>query len=526
MLARVQQLYNTVKYLKLKQVRYQLQYRLIKPGTLAKYNKNYEEEEIAFLSFSQMPPVFRTANSTGVFSFLNLQESFNDSVDWGYSKHGKLWNYNLQYCNYLLQEDISLTRRVDWIRSLYDWLEKGKLALEPYPVSLRSINVIRLASSQKLKTKDIIGPLHAELDFLYQRPEYHLLGNHLLENAFALIMGGAFFTNDAWISKGEEILRTELEEQILADGAHFELSPMYHQIILFRLLELLDWYSNWSARDVQFENFLKEKSELMVSWLKNMTFLNGDIPHFNDSAPGIAFSSNFLLNYAEKLNVIPAEDQKLGTSGYRKFTSDKYECIVDAAEIGPSYQPGHGHADALSFIMYVDMKALFVEWGTSTYQPNERRSLERSTAAHNTLVVDNKNQSKVWGAFRVANRARVKIERDEKRFLKASHDGYNKYGLTHTRAFSFEDSITITDVVEGRRANAEKLVYFHIHPDREVQQTEQSILIDNVIKMNFDGAVEVITKAYSFAEGYNIYKPGISVVVRIQDELTTTISFI
>src|SRR5690606_25573724 len=124
-------------------------------------------------------------------------------------------------------------------------------------------------------------------DFLSKRPEYHLLGNHLLENAFALIMGGAFFSNRDWILLGKQILTTELNEQIQSDGAHFELSPMYHQIIFFRLLELVDWYSNFEGKEQYYLEYLIFKSSLMRSWLAQLTFSNGDIPHFNDSADGI-----------------------------------------------------------------------------------------------------------------------------------------------------------------------------------------------------------------------------------------------
>src|SRR5690606_30098391 len=123
----------------------------------------------------------------------------------------------------------------------------------------------------------------------------------LLENAFALMMGGGFFSNKDWIRQGQDILKKELEEQILSDGAHFELSPMYHQIIFFRLLELIDWYSDVSVKDGDFEGYLKSKAVLMLSWLKNISFKNGDIPHFNDSAEGIAYSTNWLIDYADRL---------------------------------------------------------------------------------------------------------------------------------------------------------------------------------------------------------------------------------
>ena len=42
-----------------------------------------------------------------------------------------------------------------------------------------------------------------------------------------------------WLKKGLKILNDELHEQVLGDGGHFELSPMYHSIILEDILDIL-----------------------------------------------------------------------------------------------------------------------------------------------------------------------------------------------------------------------------------------------------------------------------------------------
>ena len=64
-----------------------------------------------------------------------------------------------------------------------------------------------------------------------------MLGNHLLENAFSLLFGAYYFQDEKLYTKSYDLLISELNEQVLKDGAHFELSPMYHQIILSRLLD-------------------------------------------------------------------------------------------------------------------------------------------------------------------------------------------------------------------------------------------------------------------------------------------------
>lgn len=524
MLKKFKLLFYTVKYLKATQVLHQIKYRIIKPRALIYYNKTYTPESICFLSFKKLPPVYTAYLGNNKFILLNQEHFFGTSIDWNYLENGKLWNYNLQYANYLLQQDISFDDKATLMESMFNWLNSGKLPLEPYPVSLRSINVLRWLSNEGKLVNPILENVHAELDFLSKRPEYHLLGNHLLENAFALMMGGAFFSNVRWIKQGQEILKHELQEQIMTDGAHFELSPMYHQIIFFRLLELLDWYSKWPLKAANFESYLTNKAGLMLTWLKNISFKNGDIPHFNDSAEGIAYSTNWLVNYAESLGVINI-DHPLRASGYRSIHMGNYECKVDVAQLGPSYQPGHAHADALSFILYYKGRPLFVEKGTSTYQIGEIRTLERSTLSHNTVVIDNKNQSNIWSGFRVAERAKVDILKDTLTEIVAEHNGYKKLGIIHKRRISFkENELEINDEAFGND-NLLKEFHLHIAPGLDVVQTAHLIQISNSVTLRFTGDLKVCIESYEMADGYNRYCTGKKIVVNFVNRLSSKIQF-
>src|SRR5690606_21988665 len=109
--------------------------------------------------------------------------------------------------------------------------------------------------------------------------------------------------NDEFYKKALKILRSELNEQILDDGAHFELSPMYHQILLNRLLDCINLVQHNPGKENDFISFLKEKAIIMLSWLEAITYKNGNIPMFNDCAYDIAPKSAQLFNYAKKLSL-------------------------------------------------------------------------------------------------------------------------------------------------------------------------------------------------------------------------------
>lgn len=498
----------------------------MKAGTLADYNKSYSKNEVCYLSFKKLPPVLISYLAENEFEFLNLNVKFTSGIDWNYQENGKLWNYNLQYASYLLQENLTVNTRKELILSLYQKLDQGILPLEPYPASLRLINSIRFISNNELNEEVLFSFIHAELDFLSKRPEYHIQGNHLLENGFALIMGGAFFFNKEWLAQGRKILELELNEQILSDGAHFELSPMYHQIIFFRLLELIDWYSNWKGKEDCFYKFLISKAEKMRSWLTKISFKNGDIPHFNDSAEGIAYSTNWLLVYADELGVSNI-DLSFGEAGYRSFNKENYECKVDAGQVGPSYQPGHAHADGLSFILFYKREPLFVEVGTSTYQTGKNRSIERSTSSHNTVVVHNTNQSNVWHGFRVAERATIRITKDEENSLSVEHNGYRKFGINHKRNFEFRDKqIVIVDEAFGDK-NKVKEFHLHLYPNIELEKNinKPGVIISDKAYINFEGALLIELESYNMANGYNNYLRAKKIVVTFEEVLKTTITF-
>lgn len=514
---------HTIRYLTATQIYHQVKYRLFKPKILSYYLSS-KQPQTTPLKFTMSPPIIRIWDGDLEFDILNQKKKFEKNIEWSYSENGKLWNYNLQYCNYILQEDISNELKSSIIQSLYKSLKEGDIPLEPYPSSLRIINLIRWLNDCPKNLRDELTPyVHAETLFLKNRLEYHLLGNHLLENAFSLILSGAFFQNKNLVIEAEKILEKQLDEQILEDGAHFELSPMYHNIILFRVLELLDWYSKWKGKNANFEIFIRGKASAMINWLKQIRFRNGDIPHFNDSADQIAYPTQWLMDYAHLLG-IPPNSIFLGESGYRSFHNNLYEIKIDMAQIGPYYQPGHAHADALSFILYYKNEPLFVEQGTSTYQISKRRQLERSTEAHNTVVVNNKNQSDVWGGFRVGRRAKTTIFLDNHNTFEARHDGYLRFGTFHRRKFECKDnSVQIQDTLSSDK---EGVCYYHLVPGKKYSKLdhERYQIGDNILlKLRGSSFTEIET--YTFARTFNQYQTGERLKITFKGTLTTVIEF-
>src|SRR5262249_17975544 len=147
---------------------------------------------------------------------------------------------------------------------------------------------IKWVCSGHVPLEAAVHSLAVQARYLRRRLEYHLLGNHLLANAKALVFAGAFFDGDEaldWRATGLGILDRELSEQILADGGHFERSPMCHSIVLEDVLDLVALtrvFPSAAPREVveRWEAIARDMSR----WLSAMCHPDGDIAFFNDAA--------------------------------------------------------------------------------------------------------------------------------------------------------------------------------------------------------------------------------------------------
>jgi hypothetical protein len=462
------------------------------------------------------------------FTFLNVLHKFKDSIDWNFSEHGKLWTYNLNYFEYLNQKDFSKDIGLELINDFIDNIEKSKDGLEPFPNSLRGINWIKFLSFNKIEEKKIDDSLYAQYYILLDTLEYHILGNHLLENGFSLLFGAYYFNDEVLFKKAKKILVTELNEEILPDGGHYELSPMYHQLMLFRVLDCLNLVQNNNhIKDDMLNSLLYEKAVIMLSWLDQISYKDGSIPHFNDSADHIAPTTDKLFDYAKRLGVETTKKIALKESGYRVFNKDNYELRVDVGEIGPSYIPGHAHSDTFNFELRVNGKPFIVDTGISTYETNNRRLQERQTSSHNTVQIGNIEQSKVWSSFRVANRAHIIDLKESANSVEASHDGYKDLGVIHKRVFtSYDKSIEINDLLIGQvDKNLLHTAYIHFHPEiNNIEILENKVTTQDVI-LTIKGSKNLQLDDFTFANGFN--KVEISKVLKItfDNELLVEIAF-
>ena len=470
-----------MRYLRLVQIAGRVWRKLYQPKLLVsqKSFRLRDEDGVWVQGAEHSPTLVRPRE----FLFLNRIGKLEE-IGWTGDERSKLWRYNQHYFDDLNSKG-SHKRREWHLDLLSDWLEcnppfRGE-GWEPYPCSLRIVNLIKWKLSGNLLPNEYLLNLSLQARWLCKNVEIHLLGNHLLANAKALIFAGCFFKSeeaDNWLLKGVRIITQEISEQILSDGSHFELSPMYQRIILEDFLDLLNLFNAYPKRvSKKLVIQLKNAIEIMMPWMKSMSHPDGEVSFFNDSAKGIASSLNSLESYASRLDIFNGVPMELGNqiymeaSGYFRWEQGDAVLIGDVACIGPDYIPGHGHADVLSFELSIGRQRVLVNSGTSTYRESTERLRQRGTSAHNTVEINGEDSSEVWKSFRVARRAKAfnfAILKDQGKWieLRCSHDGYGRlFGKNiHSRTWQLsEGELVVRDSIQGPFHSA--IARFHLHPD-------------------------------------------------------------
>lgn len=461
---------HTIAHLKIKQFVYQIVNRFCKKKfILVSFVKN--EDNCALDRFCLKTPCW-TGNE---FVFLNLSSGFSS---WNDVSYGLLWAYNLNYMDWLLQEKMSFEEGAHWIDKFINELPMNKIGLDSYPIALRGINWIKFMTKYQDELTDDRREiwnnyLYSQYVLLTKKLEYHLLGNHLLEDAYSLFIASIYFSQREWYKKASALLVRELEEQILNDGCHYEQSPMYHCILLDRLL---DCY-NFSIHNERFHGqgalsrFMQQVAERMLGFLSEICYEDGTFPLFNDSAEKIAPTPHEIFDYAKRLG-LKSRSCKLSDSGYRRMKNSTMEVFVDVGNITASYQPGHSHADTFSYDLRIYGIPFIVDTGISTYNKTARRLYERTTVAHNTVSIGGKNSSEVWSGFRVGKQAKVSVQVDEDKRIFVTHNGFGRRNRVSRQFEMLQESFAITDRADSRDA----VSYIHFAPEIDKVTIEKDLI--------------------------------------------------
>lgn len=417
-----------------------------------------------------------------------------------------------------------------FVRHIEDWFEQnppkiGVNWLSSLELAYRSISWIWAWGFFEDSPKFGEGTRRRMLEFLYVQARhietylstYFSPNTHLTGEALGLYMIGTFLSGlreaKRWRLKGYRIMMEALDYQVRADGSYCEQSSHYTRYTADLYLTLLIMRLR---EGLLIEQKHLDKLNSLLGFMMHITGPDGRTPLFGDEDGGrlyqfddrpvedmrspLALGSVLFgrpdLRYVggdpapelfwllgpqsvrdhEKLaSAAPEETSRaFGDGGF--FTArSSWDRDADHIVIicGPHgfMNGGHAHADALSFVLAMGGRPLFVDSGTFVYTADlTARDLYRSTAAHNCLTVNGISSSLPAGPFSwktMANARLIEWNDDGSvvRF-RGEHDGFERIGVRYDRSILFDRGglVILTDRVESREVKSFEL-NFILDPD-------------------------------------------------------------
>jgi len=394
--------------------------------------------------------------------------------------------------------------------------------------------------------------------------------NHYLSDIAGLVYLGIFFKDtkegQKWLKFGIKELKKEMQKQVYSDGCDFEASTCYHRLVLelFFFSTLLVMINDKDFGDENYKEisekiFDKEYTIRLYKMFEVVLYLlkpNGRMPQIGDNDNGrlhifidrevldmrylltlgaiffkeprfkikeFGFCEEALWIFGEngykiwrslKENTLSnVKSKALPNAGWYIMRNNKDYCIISCGPNGQKGNGGHCHNDKLSFELCIDGKDVIVDPGTYVYTPYpEWRNKFRSTAYHNTVVVDNQEQNRFIenNLFSLKNDAKCKCldfgEDDEKIWFKGKHYGYKrlKNPVVHRREIIFNKKEKKLEIIDKFRGAGQYNLEWNFYFSSEIEMilAENKIMVKKNINFVLDKKVKWINEKSHVSMGY------------------------
>ncbi len=441
-----------------------------------------------------------TDAANGTVTFLNETYDF-DPIEWQTTPldaEPLMWWLKLQGCLHfewpiLGYEDgraAPETVRTGYEQWFRTWSDSAEIAARPgflrrewlpHSVSLRIINWARYLAwagetLDAALADDISRQIYRNALFLTDHVETDIGGNHLVENAAALVAAGVLTDTDRFLDRGLRIFERAAATQFFEDGGHFERSPMYHIIVTRRFLTARDLLTA-SSRSVP--TAIDKTCREAVTWLTAMKPPDGRIPLLNDSVFEEALSLSACRRYAEAVGVdIPSTSN--GTdcpaTGYYWLGTDESRLLVAAGPSAVPHLPAHAHVHPGHISLWIDGDRILCDTGTYSYAGDERRQFARGIEGHNTVQIGDHQPVAIADSFLMGDviEPDVAVESGPATALATAYESAHGPAYRHRRDVIHGDGWWLVwDTIDTNCSEPVRARY-HLHPDCSLGTTAGS----------------------------------------------------
>jgi uncharacterized heparinase superfamily protein len=313
-------------------------------------------------------------------------------------------------------------------------------------------------------------------------------GAGLIRAAKGLTVAGlALPGNDAAVRQGLRILERACDRQILPDGGHVSRNPQIQAAIL---RDLVDVRSALLAAEDDIPAFLLGAIDRAAPFLRMLRHNDGRLALFNGSSESEDWLLDMLLAQADARGRAPASAPH---SGFERIVANRTVALLDTGAPPQAGLDIGAHAGTLSLEISIGKERMITNCGARPGNRDPWATVQRSSAAHSTMVVDDTNSSEILSDGTFGRRPRdVRVERSEDEgnvWLSVRHDGYlPAFGLEHERRVYMagdgddirgEDVLTRVDTADKGRPAKGFALRFHLHPGVQASlvQNGSSVLL-------------------------------------------------
>ena len=433
---------------------------------------------------------------------------------WAEALHGFAWLRHFE-----ARRDESARQHLHWLVTA--WLDNcggwHDVAWRPHVIARRLISWfshgrLLLDSGDAIWRSSVLRSMAFQARHLSRTARLAADGDPRLTAAVGLCLSGVCLPDGKRrLERGLQLLKRELERQILGDGGHVTRNPEAQLTTCVDLLALKDALE---ARKRKVPTFLNDLASRMAPLLRFFRHGDGRLALFNGAMEGEAGAIEAVLARGDAKGRAP---QSLPAMGYERLRAGRTLVLVDTGAPPRGAFSTHAHAGCLAFEMSCGRHRLIVNCGSTPSRGEEWLSASRTTAAHSTVALADRSSARFvkrrWLTRLIGPRIAEgpadvesqRLESDAGLWLTASHDGYaGRFHLIHERRLYLnaegddlrgEDLLRPPEPGPRRRGPLDRkpnnpavpfAVRFHLHPDVRASLSRDAALV-LLILPNGDG---------------------------------------
>ncbi len=377
-----------------------------------------------------------------------------------------------------------------------EWIKKNvKYNSRSWEFDLTSKRIIAWLSNHSLSIEESDQDYQNQFNEIIKKQANHLLNeinksesiNDKIIGCAAIILVGLCYKDEKnYLSHGLNFLKKI--SNLSFDSYGFPNSRNIKQLIFYLKYFILirEWFKEAQIEVPEYIN------ENIYHLGKGYAFLWKNV-EFDILMNGNNISNNLEFNHYLKRFSYNFKNQGIELGGYAILGNKKISIVMDVGPTPSSKFSSNYQSGALSFEISSNGKKLISNCGYYNNKNAKLAELSRSTATHNTLVIDDNSScqyKKINKNYSVNNNIKI-LKKNivfEKNYWKinAAHDGYQKkYNSIHEREIEFypeQFKFIGTDKILNKKANLNIKfdVRFHFEPGIKLMKTQdnKTILIE------------------------------------------------